>query len=79
MENKFNTEVKRINGYLKEVITFLDSSGQPVSHIVNPLMVEVKPRDVLQLFVGSCLIAIKRVIIIGFSALFGAVITDYLK
>ena len=57
MENKFNTEVKRINGYLKEVVTFIDSSGKPISHIVNPLMVELKPRDVLQLFVGSFLIA----------------------
>jgi uncharacterized membrane protein len=57
MENKFNTEVKRINGYLKEVITFIDSSGKPISHIVNPLMVELKPRDILQLFVGSFLIA----------------------
>ena len=57
MENKFKTEVKRINGYLKEVITFIDSSGKPISHIVNPLMVELKPRDILQLFVGSFIIA----------------------
>jgi uncharacterized membrane protein len=57
MENKFNTEVKRINGYLKEVITFIDSSGKPISHIVNSLMVELKPRDILQLFVGSFIVA----------------------
>jgi uncharacterized membrane protein len=53
----FRTEIKRINGYLKEVVTLLDESGEPVSKIINPLMVELRPRDVLQLFVGSFLIA----------------------
>ncbi|MCB0342298.1 MAG: DUF2391 family protein [Pseudobdellovibrionaceae bacterium] len=51
------TEVHRINGYLKEVVTFFDSTGKPISNIINPLMVELKPRDVLQLFVGAFLIA----------------------
>jgi len=54
---KFTTETKRINGYLKEVVTFFDSSGQPISHLINPLMVELKPRDILQLFVGSFLVS----------------------
>ncbi len=45
-------EVKRINGYLKEITTFLDSSGKPISHVVNPIMTELRPRDVLQIFVG---------------------------
>ncbi len=57
MSGKFETEIKRINGYLKEVITFIDSSGKPISHIINPIMVELRPRDILQLFVGSFLIA----------------------
>lgn len=57
MVDNFKTEVKRVNGYLKEVVTFFDSSGNPISHIMNPMMVELKPRDVLQLFVGSFLIA----------------------
>lgn len=51
------TEIKRINGYLKEVVTFFDSTGKPISQVMNPLMVELKPRDVLQLFVGAFLIA----------------------
>ncbi len=56
MEHKqFKTEIKRINGYLKEVITFFDSSGKPISHIINPLMVELRPRDVLQIFIGALL------------------------
>lgn len=55
--NRLKTEIKRIDGYLKEVITFFDDSGKPISHIVNPLMVELRLRDIAQLFVGSLLIA----------------------
>jgi uncharacterized membrane protein len=52
-----STEIKRINGYLKEVTTFFNASGTPISQLINPLMVELKPRDVLQIFVGAFLIA----------------------
>lgn len=55
--NKINTEIKRVNGYLKEVVTFFDASGKPISHVMNPLMVELKPRDVAQLFVGALVVA----------------------
>lgn len=57
MNHKFETEIKRINGYLKEVVTFFDSSGKPISQVINPLMVELKPRDILQIFVGAFLVA----------------------
>ena len=57
MNNNFKTDIRRINGYLKEVTTFFDSSGKPISHIMNPLMVELKPRDIAQIFVGSLLVA----------------------
>ncbi|MBN20616.1 MAG: hypothetical protein CL678_04945 [Bdellovibrionaceae bacterium] len=57
MPKHLKTEITRINGYLKEVVTFFDSSGKPISRIVNPLMVELKPRDILQIFVGAFLIA----------------------
>lgn len=53
----FKTEVKHINGYLKEVVTFFDESGEPISHVINPLMVELKPRDISQLFIGALLVA----------------------
>lgn len=55
--NQLKTEIKRVNGYLREVVTFFDSSGKPISQVMNPLMVELKPRDILQLFVGAFLIA----------------------
>lgn len=52
-----HTEIQRINGYLKEVVTFLDDSGKPMGHVINPLMVELKPRDISQIFVGAFLVA----------------------
>ncbi len=57
MAKGFISEIQRVNGYLKEVITFLDDTGKPITQIMNPVMVELKPRDILQLFVGSFLIA----------------------
>ena len=53
----FKSEVKRVNGYLREVVTFFDDSGKVISQAVNPLMVELNPRDIMQIFVGSFLIA----------------------
>ncbi|MCO4794944.1 MAG: DUF2391 family protein [Bacteriovoracaceae bacterium] len=55
--SKLKTEIKRVDGYLKEVVTFFDDSGKPISHIINPLMVELRPRDIAQLFVGALLVA----------------------
>ncbi|AYF43966.1 MULTISPECIES: DUF2391 family protein [Halobacteriovorax] len=52
-----HTEIKRINGYLKEVVTFLDDSGKPMGHVINPLMVELRLRDITQIFVGAFLVA----------------------
>ena len=57
MTNPFKTEITRINGYLKEVITVFDDSGKPITQVINPIMVELKPRDILQIIVGSFLIA----------------------
>lgn len=57
MTSKIKSEIKRVNGYLKEVVTFFDDSGQPISHVINPLMVELRPRDMLQIFIGAFLIA----------------------
>ena len=57
MKRQTQTEIQRINGYLKEVVTLFDSSGKPISSVINPLMVELAPRDVLQIFVGALLFA----------------------
>lgn len=51
------TEIKRVGGYLKEIVTFFDDSGKPISQVMNPLMVELKPRDITQIFIGAFLVA----------------------
>lgn len=57
MTKNIATEIKRINGYLKEVVTVFDDSGKPISHVINPLMVELRPRDISQIFIGALLVA----------------------
>ncbi len=57
MGQNLKTEIKRVNGYLKEIVTYFDSSGKTLHQTVNPLMVELKPRDVTQIFVGSFLVS----------------------
>ncbi len=57
MSDNLKTEIQRINGYLKEVVTFFDATGKPISQVINPLMVELRPRDILQIFVGAFLVA----------------------
>ena len=57
MSQKLKTEIQRINGYLKEVVTFLDDSGRPIYQTVNPLMIELRPRDIAQIFVGALVVA----------------------
>lgn len=57
MGEKYKAELKKINGYLKEVVTFFDDSGKPVGHVINPLMIEFRPRDIMQIFVGSLLVS----------------------
>jgi uncharacterized membrane protein len=57
MGEKYKAEFKRINGYLKEVVTFFDDTGKPIGHVMNPLMIEFHPRDIMQIFVGSLLVS----------------------
>lgn len=45
-------------GYLHAVIPILDRSGQVIERVVKPLMVEVRGRDVVQIMVGSAILAI---------------------
>lgn len=50
--------VKRIGGYLHWVIPVADKSGEVISYVLKPLMVEFKPRDIIQVMVGAALLAI---------------------
>jgi uncharacterized membrane protein len=58
MRAKNETEVKRLGGYLYKVTPVKDEEGNVLDHLLRPLMVEFKPRDILQVVVGSSLLAI---------------------
>lgn len=50
--------IKRIGGYLHKVIPVMDSTGKILSYTLKPLMVELKPRDILQIIVGASILAV---------------------
>ena len=61
MEHKVEikeTTIKRIGGYLHRVVPIADKSGQIISYALKPLMLEFKPRDIMQVIIGSALLAI---------------------
>ena len=53
-------EVQRIgrDGSLHRVIPIVDENGNVIDHVVKPLMVEFRARDVLQTIVGASFLAI---------------------
>jgi uncharacterized membrane protein len=57
-ERKGKQTIKRIGGYLHRLSPVLDSTGKVVSYVTTPLMVELKPRDIMQIIVGSSILAI---------------------
>lgn len=52
------TTIKRINGYLHRIVPVADKTGEIISYTLKPLMLEFKPRDIMQVIVGSALLAI---------------------
>ena len=52
------TTIKRIGGYLHRVVPIADKSGKIISYTLKPLMLEFKPRDIMQVIIGSALLAI---------------------
>ena len=51
-------KIKRIGGYLHKIRTIKDSKGNILEHIITPLMVELRPRDILQIIIGASILAI---------------------
>ena len=51
-------KIRRIGGYLHKIVTLKDSKGNIIEHIVSPLMLELRPRDVLQIIIGASILAI---------------------
>jgi uncharacterized membrane protein len=50
--------VKRIGGYLHRVVPIRDATGKVLNYTLKPLMIEFKPRDVMQVVVGASLLSI---------------------
>lgn len=57
-QNLNDSRVERIGGYLHKVVPIVDNTGNVISHAVAPFMVELRPRDMLQIIVGASLLAI---------------------
>ena len=57
-EQKPETKVKRIGGYLHRVIPVFDSAGKIINYSLTPLMVEFRPRDLMQVIVGAAILAV---------------------
>jgi len=50
--------VERVGGYLHRVVPIADSAGNIISHALKPLMVEFRPRDLMQVIVGASILAV---------------------
>jgi len=50
--------IKRIEGYLHQVIPVIDETGKVVQHVLKPFMVEFNFRDLMQVVVGASLLAV---------------------
>ena len=55
---KPKSTIRRIGGYLHRVIPVLDSAGKLLHFAVTPLMVEFRPRDLMQVIVGASILAV---------------------
>jgi uncharacterized membrane protein len=57
-EKKPQSTVKRIGGYLHRVVPIVDSAGKILNYALSPLMVEFRPRDLMQVIVGASILAV---------------------
>ena len=56
--DKKQASVLRIAGRLHRVVPILDAAGKVIQYAVSPLKVELRKRDLMQILVGSGLLAI---------------------
>ena len=50
--------IKRVGGYLHRVVPVMDATGKVLDYTLKPLMIEFKPRDVMQVIVGASLLSV---------------------
>ena len=55
---KSEPTIKRIGGYLNRVVPIADSTGKIMNYALKPLMVEFRPRDLMQVIVGASILAV---------------------
>ena len=53
-----DSTIERIGGYLHRIVPIADKSGEIISFALKPIMLEFKPRDIMQVIIGSALLAI---------------------
>jgi uncharacterized membrane protein len=56
--SKPESTTKRIGGYLNRVVPITDSAGKVVNYALKPLMVEFRPRDLMQVIIGASILAV---------------------
>jgi uncharacterized membrane protein len=57
-EQKAKSTIRRIGGYLHRIIPVFDSAGKAIHYAVTPVMVEFRPRDLMQVIVGAAILAV---------------------
>ncbi|AKJ63323.1 DUF2391 family protein [Kiritimatiella glycovorans] len=50
--------VRRIGGYLHRVVPVAGGAGKAAQYVLLPLMVEFRPRDLMQVIVGASILAV---------------------
>lgn len=58
MDNNNKQAIKRIGGYLHKIVTIKDASGKVIQTVMAPFMVELRPRDIMQIIIGATVLAI---------------------
>lgn len=57
-DTKQKRELVRIGKHLNEIILIKDAAGNLLHRVVKPVMVELYPRDIMQLIVGATLLSV---------------------
>ena len=58
LQQEKRTGIQRVGGYLHRVVPIADSAGNIINHALKPLMVEFRPRDLMQIIVGASILAV---------------------
>ena len=57
-ESQNKTQIQRLSGRLHRINPILDAAGKVIHYAVSPLRVELKRRDLIQIIVGSSILAV---------------------